>query len=131
MKTKRLILLAGVFMVFTGCATQRYYWGDYEKSLYKYYKNPGDLDSLTEKLADTIERGERKNKVPPGIYAEYGYVLLVQRKAKEAIIYFDKEKENWPESTHLMNIMNRTANSGQKNKPEVRTNDNGVGVNQE
>lgn len=131
MKTKRLILLAGIFMILTGCATQQYYWGDYEKSLYKYYKNPGNIDDLTENLADTIERGERKNKVPPGIYAEYGYVLLAQGKAKEAIIYFNKEKEKWPESTHLMNIMIRTANSGQKNKPETGTNDNSVGVTQE
>lgn len=131
MKTKRLILLAGAFMVLTGCAMQKYYWGDYEKSLYKYYKNPGDLDDLAENLADTIEHGEEKNKVPPGIYAEYGYVLLIQGKAKEAILYFDKEKEHWPESTHLMNIMLRTANSKQQNKPEVKTNDSGVGVNRE
>ena len=60
---------------------------------------------MGEVLAEVIEEGEAKGSVPPGIYAEYGHVLLDIGKAREAIIYFEKEKNVWPESSMLMDKM--------------------------
>lgn len=123
MKHRVSMVLVGLVVVLTGCSTTKYYWGSYETALYKHYKNPGDREYLGQQLAGVIERGERRDRVPPGIYAEYGYVLLVHGKAKEAIVYFEQEKRNWPESTHLMNIMIENARAEQEKKLPAETND--------
>lgn len=88
------------------CAPQDgYYWGDYESRLQAYYEDPQDLGALVADLESTIVRGEEKQKVPPGLFAEYGYLLLVERRNDEAITYFTKEKTAWPEATVLMDKM--------------------------
>jgi hypothetical protein len=89
-----------------GCApTTKYYWGNYENSLYTYYKNPSEVEEMAEALANIIENGERDGKVPPGLYAEYGYLLFVTGNTGEAVAYFEKEKNIWPESSVLMDKM--------------------------
>ena len=40
--------------------------------------------------------------VPPGIYAEYGYALYEEGNAPEAIKYFERERDTWPESRVFM-----------------------------
>ena len=40
--------------------------------------------------------------VPPGIYAEYGYALYEEGNAAEAIRYFERERDTWPESRVFM-----------------------------
>lgn len=104
-----LLLFTILLIPLAGCATEQYKWGNYETALYQYYKNPGDLDGFAEELTEMIEKGEPEDRVPPGVYAEYGYVLYVQEKNEEAISYFKKEKNKWPESKHLMDIMIETA----------------------
>ncbi|MCD6288307.1 MAG: DUF4810 domain-containing protein, partial [Candidatus Hydrogenedentes bacterium] len=69
------------------------------------YKNPVDQEQFARTLETIIERGEQKGRVPPGIYAEYGYLLMVQGRAGEAITFFEREKAQWPESAHLMDVM--------------------------
>lgn len=93
--------------VLSGCVAQnKYYWGGYEASLYSYYKDPAKIAALSASLDETIRTSEKTNKiVPPGVYAEYGYILHQQGRSKEAVPYFEKEKNKWPESTHLMDSM--------------------------
>jgi hypothetical protein len=113
-----IVSLTLLTVSFTGCATQNYYWGNYEPALYAYYKNPGEVEDFTERLGNLIEKAEqRSKKVPPGIYAEYGYMLLIQGKNKEAITNFKREKQEWPESTYLMDSMIKNAAGG---KPGVQ-----------
>jgi hypothetical protein len=103
-----------------GCAgTGKYYWGGYESSLYSYYKDPTKADQLSSTLAEVIKTSEKKNKtVAPGLYAEYGFILLQQGKRSDAAAYFEKEKQAWPESTVIMESMIKVAsksyNSAQK-----------------
>ena len=71
------VACASVMLLISGCAEKSmYYWGSYSSSLNNYYKNPGERDKFVEKLQQDIEKAEQKNKVPPGIYAEYGYMML-------------------------------------------------------
>ncbi len=65
-----------------------YEWGSYEKSLYNYYKHPDEAGVFTEKLAQTLAKAETLKKPPPGLYAEYGYLLLQQGRESEAVEYF-------------------------------------------
>lgn len=101
-----LLLLTGLL---GACVPQtQYNWGNYEDGLFNYYKDPEALDALMEALDATIAKGEADKpvppgqRVPPGLYAEYGYLLMVNGRRDEAAIYFNKEKSIWPESTFLM-----------------------------
>lgn len=82
-----------------------YAWGNYEGGLYSYYENPEKIEILMKALDSTIVNAEESKRVPPGIYAEYGYILLIRNEDDEAISYFKKEKAAWPESVVLMDKM--------------------------
>ncbi|MES2535955.1 MAG: DUF4810 domain-containing protein [Pseudomonadota bacterium] len=113
-----LTLLAAIAVASTlaGCVAQpKYNWGNYERSLYSFYKDPAKADELAASLKSVIEESESTTKpVAPGIYAEYGYLLLQQGKSTEAIGMFEKEKTKWPEATHLMNSMIQAASTALK-----------------
>lgn len=119
-KTLAIAVLASTSVMLTGCQTSQglYHWGDYESGLYEYYKNPSEQEALTKQLLTLIEK--ESVRIPPGIYAEYGTLLLQQGKKQEAIMFFEKEKELWPESQHLMNSMINAipASPSQQNQEE-------------
>jgi hypothetical protein len=119
---KKLLFVAMTVVFVTGCASPaKYNWGGYENSLYQYYKDPTKADELSAALMETIQGAEKtQGTVPPGIYAEYGYLLIQQGKAKEAVPYFEKEKNKWPESTYFMDSMIKTASSNSKNQPGTK-----------
>ena len=117
MKMKRLSILLIAVLISACAQTTKYHWGGYENALYRYYKSPAELENLAEELKDVIAQGERDGTIPPGIYAELGYVLFIQGKNNEAIAYFEKEKRSWPESARLMNIMIKSAKTSKNKKP--------------
>ena len=92
-------------LLMAGCQTTQglYHWGDYESGLYGYYKDPAELAALSEQLLAAIE--DANGRVAPGMYAEYGTLMLHQGKKDEAVIYYAKERDLWPESRHLMDTM--------------------------
>lgn len=101
---KVYLILILIVTVFTGCATPQkpmYYWGSYSSSLYAYKKTPGDetLKAHKEVLLNIIEESQKQNiRVPPGVYCEYGYIMLQEGKKKEALRYFELEEQTYPES---------------------------------
>lgn len=107
-------VLLMVAALFTGCAAkEKYAWGEYESSLYSYYKNPENTAALTLALQKTLDAAEQGKLIPaPGLYAEYGYLLMQQGKQQEAIVAFGKEKQRWPESARLMDTMIKAASAG-------------------
>ena len=54
-------------------------------------------------MRNLVGSAQRREKVPPGIYAEYGFILLEMNQFKRAAYYFQQEKKLWPESKKLMN----------------------------
>jgi hypothetical protein len=106
----------------TACVRQSmYYWGNYDAALYRHYQNPSDREAWIEALkTNVLEAEQQGRRMPPGLYAEYGYVLLEEGNTAEAIAYFQKEKARWPDSTVLMDKMIR--NAGQRPaKPAAAT----------
>lgn len=107
-------------LLLSGCVNQhpdRYSWGNYDSSLYAYYKNPASSAAYAESLANVVTQAGASGKpIAPGLYAEYGYLLLQQKKTDEAIVYFNKEKQAWPESGYFMDGMIKNAKivGGQK-----------------
>jgi hypothetical protein len=106
---KRSLLVIGVIILIsiTGCATNKllYEWGEYENGLYSYYKSPGEIDSFVKNLEQVIAKAEEIDKVPPGLYAEYGFVQYELKNYSMAIDYFNKEKALWSESIPFMDKM--------------------------
>jgi hypothetical protein len=83
--------------------------------MYVHYKKPQDREAHLERLKEIVINAEAENRIPPGLYAEYGYALFESGNTKEAITYFEKEKAKWPESNVLMEKMIRNAKRQQEN----------------
>lgn len=102
------ILLGIILLVLllTACQKQGiYYWGDYSETYYDEMKNPCEATSAAhlKSLETIIERSKVKNlAVPPGVHAEYGYIMLKAGKVEVAIASFEQEKSLYPESRVLM-----------------------------
>jgi len=105
---KICITLAGtaVLVLFASCAsstpTQLYSWGSYESASFHVLKK-ADSASQKELLAayDYIMNGQKntiRQTVPPGICADYGYMLINNGKKEEGIKLLQKEIELYPES---------------------------------
>lgn len=103
MKRIALLCIAGLLMA--GCAPVQYQWGHYESGLYTYYKSPASESDFIEALGEDLADAEAKNLVPPGLFAEYGFLLLKQGKHDEARQYFLKEQAKWPESGAFMEVL--------------------------
>ncbi len=107
-KIKLLLLVALAFFIgaCTHQATALYEYGDYSESYYANKKNMNEESTL--KLQKSMEqaiekRGESiSGRVPPGIYANLGYMYLKSGSPNKAIANFQKEKATYPESAHFM-----------------------------
>ena len=97
------------------CAPQtKYYWGDYSSSLYGYYTDPSTEAGYEKTLVDVTSADSKGKKVPPGLYAEYGYEELSRGNVEKAVDLFEHEKQAWPESAVFMDKAITAAKTGQK-----------------
>jgi hypothetical protein len=90
-------------MMLTSCSSTKplYSWYDSEDAAYQYTKKLTDKD-LAEAMAQykmVIEqqKGSRAT-VPPGVNAEYGYMLVKAGKKAEGLALLKSEMELYPES---------------------------------
>ena len=105
MNTRTLIAVFGLSIV-VGCQSKEiFYWDDYSGTLYALKKSPDDktLKSHKEMLVKIITgAGNKGMKIPPGVHAEYGYLLLKEGKEAEGMGYLDNELTMYPESRVLI-----------------------------
>jgi len=109
-----LLIAPALLLLAAGCAThsQRYDWGSYDPSLYAYYKDPAKVGELSTSLAAVIDAADKNHAtVPPGIYAEYGYLQMQQGKGPAAVELFKQEETHWPESKVFMDRMIKVAST--------------------
>lgn len=100
---KKLFLLVGCVALLASCSTQQplYSWYDSEDATYTYTKR-GTEAALTEAMAQyekviKKQNGVRKT-VPPGVNAEYGYLLYKAGKKDEGLALLQAEINTYPES---------------------------------
>ena len=100
---RKLIFFLGVVLMLSSCTVQKplYSWAKYETASYNYLKNSDEksTQALIENYQKIIENQTVSRKVPPpGVYADYGYVLLQAGKTVEGKALLIKETELYPES---------------------------------
>ena len=86
-----------------GCASSEktFYWGEYSSTLYDLKKEPDEKTLGAHKkglLLIIEESGKRHKQIPPGVNAEYGYLLLQSGNEAEGMEFLDKESTLYPES---------------------------------
>ncbi len=101
-------------LVLTACGPERMYsWGQYDDAMYQYAQDVNEQADFQKALLDIIQTNETAGKkVPPGVYAEYGYQMLEGGRVKDAVKFFEMEKTEWPEAIAFMDTMIAYANGG-------------------
>jgi len=106
---KRILAIVCCVLMLVPCQAKKkekvkplYVWSDYSNAVYNYIKN-SDEKSETQLIAayEAIIKNQSESSrgvVPPGIYAEYGYLLLKENKIDEGKAMLKKEIETYPES---------------------------------
>lgn len=100
---KRLIFISISILLLVSCTVQKplYSWDKYETTSYNYLKNADEKSTqeLIESYKNIIEnqKGSR-GVVPPGIYADYGFILLMANKTEEGKAMLLQEVALYPES---------------------------------
>ncbi len=104
-----------------GCAPKGLYnWGSYSQATNKYYRDPAQQAAYREALQGVIAE-EQGQRVPPGIYAELGYLEMAAGNTAEAKRLFLAEKARWPESGPFMDRMIRKIDDGAAAAPSAKT----------
>jgi len=113
---KKIILWINVvtFLVLTSCAPKILYsWRDYNDASYYYLKfgDKSSADQLINTYQQIIEKQEgTRNTVPPGIYADYGFILIQNGKNEEGKAMLKKEIALYPESEIFINRISMSFN---------------------
>ena len=108
---RKTILLSACVLALASCSTTKplYSWYNYENITYQYSKKGTDelrLELLEQyqKMCD-LQKGSRLVP-PPGMFAEYGYLLYKTGKEDEGLEFMKKEIDLYPESeTYISRII--------------------------
>lgn len=85
-----------------GLGERSYDWGDYDGALYKSTE-PRLAGQELSRLEDHVRAVEQsRGRVAPGLYAELGTMHLQAGNQEQALAYYRKERDTWPESARLM-----------------------------
>lgn len=97
------VCLAAILALAGGCAAKPLYdWGRYEESLQASYIAHDQAQALAS-LGATLDEAQQRNvRVPPGVCADYGFLLYSSGQGPRAIPYFEREAALYPEAKVLM-----------------------------
>ena len=111
---RKFLMLSAVAVAMGSCATAPqtlYAWHDYADTTYEYSKRPTDelKNKVLEEYKTMVERQNGvRGVVPPGMYAEYGYMLYKLGKTEEGLKYMRQEIDLYPESEkYISRIINQ------------------------
>lgn len=105
------VVVATLSLTSCNIAKPLYSWYNYEDITYQYSKKSTDelqtrVLEQYKKLTE-VQRGTR-GVVPPGLYAEYGFLLCKTGKKTEGLEFLKKEISLYPESeTYISRIINQ------------------------
>ena len=108
---KKVLFIGVCIFAFASCTTVKplYSWYNYEDITYQYSKK--STEELQVKVLEQYQKMIDKQKgargiVPPGLYAEYGYMLYRTGKKEEGLSFLKEEIKAYPESeTYISRII--------------------------
>jgi len=100
---KKLICLTVLAFVINSCSSPKslYSWEKYGQSSYNYLKKADEksIEGIMEQYRKIIFKQKGTRKIaPPGIHADYGFILIQRGKIKEGKEYLLREIVLYPES---------------------------------
>lgn len=100
---KKILLIGGCIVALASCSSTKnmYSWYNYEDITYKYSKKSTDelqIKLLEEYQKITLNQKGLRAVVPPGLYAEYGFLLYKTGKNVEGLSFLKEEIKLYPES---------------------------------
>lgn len=104
---KKNILVITALLFLASCAPQKmYYWGKYDQATYQHNKKQtektkADLLLVYQDIINKKDKGSR-NEVPPGIYADYGYLLIQEGQIEKGKEMLENELALYPESKKIV-----------------------------
>ena len=107
MRLTVMLSALGCALVLSGCApTGLYAWGDYADDMFKHEQNDlTDQEYLARIEADLKASEKAGYRIPPGLYADVGTANLKLGNAEAALVYYEKERNLWPESRDFMDML--------------------------
>lgn len=104
---RKLIISAVCMMAMASCQTQQslYSWYDSQDATYTYTKRNTD-ETLAKAMAQyekvISKQNGLRNTVPPGVNAEYGYLLYKAGKKEQGLALLRAEIAAYPESERFI-----------------------------
>ena len=100
---RKSLLLTLIAFAFVSCGTQQqlYNWKGYDDAVYAYTKHSDEksVESLMAVYERMIQNSGGTRKVPPpGVCADYGFLLIEKGKVQEGKELLVKETVLYPES---------------------------------
>ncbi len=100
---KKLICLAVIALVVNSCSSPKslYSWEKYGQASYNYLKKADEksVEGIMEQYKKIIYKQKGTRQVaPPGIHADYGFILIQEGKLKEGKEFLKREIALYPES---------------------------------
>lgn len=100
---RKTLFIGTCMLAFASCSTVEplYSWYNYENITYQYSKK--STEELQVKVLEQYQKMIDKQNgsrgvVPPGLYAEYGYMLYRTGKKEEGLSFLKEEIKVYPES---------------------------------
>jgi hypothetical protein len=112
------LAVAALLLVSACGPTMKYDWKGYSSTLYDYYRDPTASPEYVKELDKIIAAEGKGHKVPPGVFAEAGYMAMAKGDTGRAVDLFEREKKAWPEAGVFMDKAIATARGGGKAAPE-------------
>lgn len=121
-KQLRPVIVLVLLLLISACSkpNQLYNYGDYSDSYYEHKKKvtPETELALIESIENVIDGTDKSisKRVPPGMFANLGYLHLQKGDSQKAIDLFRKEKSTYPESSHFMESLITKAEKAMQNE---------------
>lgn len=112
----RVVAMVGLMLTLGACTpSQRglYDWGDYEDGMSAQLIDNDPNAALAIYVQTLNQIQQRNGRVPPGLCADYGFLLYLRGDYGGAIANFEREKQLFPEAAPLMDKLIARVNQRQ------------------
>src|SRR5271169_2744254 len=95
-------------MLLASCATDSglYRWYGYDQKLFSYYQKPETAEEFRIGMETAVQEVEKTGgRVAPGICAEIGTLYLQKGDKTNAVVWYSKERDIWPDGASLMDSL--------------------------